>query len=139
MLAGLHRPNGGERVPVVGGGDHDTVDRGVIEDLAHVAFDFGTVPVVLTNPASGFLRTVAIGVDHGANFDGGDLGELLHQRGATSAHTDDGEVDRLVLRGSEGGGGGRCSGCREKLSAIHGVMLAEPVESQRGRGHGRMC
>src|SRR5262249_16372332 len=36
VLAGLHGPDGGQRVPVVRGGDGDTVDRLVVEDLAEV-------------------------------------------------------------------------------------------------------
>ena len=39
ILAGLHRPDRGQSVPVIGGRDRDRVDVLVLEDAPHVGFD----------------------------------------------------------------------------------------------------
>ena len=46
VLAGLHRPDRGQRVPVVGGGDGDRVDLLVVENTRRMSDSiFGRLPV----------------------------------------------------------------------------------------------
>ena len=44
VFAVLHRPDGGQRMPMIGRGDRHDVDRGIFECLAHVAGELGARP-----------------------------------------------------------------------------------------------
>ena len=72
VLAGLHGPDGGERVPVVGSGDGDGLDAGVGEHLPHV-FEFEGLFLVLSGERC--LRLFAGGLVDVAQADDLRLGQ----------------------------------------------------------------
>src|SRR5262249_8653736 len=60
VLAGLHRPNGGEGVPMVWRGDGDRVDFFIVENAAHVRFDLGMLPGFLEDCSGRGLGAASI-------------------------------------------------------------------------------
>ena len=59
VLAGLAGPNRGQRVPMVGRGDHDGIDRLVVQDAAEILHGFGALPWALVIPSSRVPRKSA--------------------------------------------------------------------------------
>ena len=145
MLAGLHRRDGDERVPVVGGGDQHRVHRRVGHDLAPVGD--GAAALLLVEvvdlfgerdaSAAPFLLPVLVvpvrgGVLHGvARHDHAHAlvpEEAVHVAHAHRAAADDGEVERLRRRwtpparradvkGSAASAHGGQRTCRNELSS----------------------
>ena len=106
VLAGLHGPDGGQRVPVVRGGDGDRVDVLVVEDAAHVGLDLRPLAGLLKDSRGGGFRAPAVGIDQRGDLDVGDGQNLLDMGGAPGAHANDGEAYAIV-RAGPGLGSGR--------------------------------
>ena len=106
VLARLAGPDGGKRVPVVGGGDGDRVHILVREKLAHVVVTLGLFPgQLLGGGLSGFERGL---VDVAQRHD-----TRIRQRGvaldvivAASADADDADVEFVI--GAEHTAQGKC-------------------------------
>ena len=96
VLAGLHRPDRGQRVPVVGGGDRDRVDLFVFEDAAHVGVDLRPLAGLLKNHGGGLFRAPAIDIDKRGDLDIGHGKNLFDMRRPARSDADDGDAYAIV-------------------------------------------
>src|ERR1039457_6859044 len=125
ILAGLAGPDGGERVPVVGGGDGDGVDFFIGEELAHIVVALGLCSgQLLGGGLSGFKRGL-VDVAEGYDARVGQGGVTSDVIVAASPDAHDADVDFVV--GAEHAAEGKCGTGREKRSARwsghHGLLV----------------
>ena len=106
VFAGLHGPDGGEGVPVVGGGDGDGVDGFVIEGAAHVGVEEGALAGFGKDFLGGGFGAGTIDFDEGCDFDVGDGEEFRDVSGAAATDADDGDAEAVIGLGPGLGGGG---------------------------------
>src|SRR5262249_31078833 len=96
VLAVLDRPDGGQRVPVVGGGDRDDVDVLVVDHLADVLDELGHLPLLafdgLHRLADDALVAVADGGDDAAVL----AVESANVRHAAAVDADDRDAQRVA-------------------------------------------
>src|SRR5207247_9659661 len=80
--------NGGGRLPVVGGGDHERVDGLVVERAPEVAESFYLLALRLAHGGGGFGEDRGIHVAHAGDLGVARLGECLcqHSPAAVQAH-----------------------------------------------------
>ena len=109
ILAGLARPDGGQRVPVVGGCDGNGVDRGVGERLPHVLVLGGLLVAILHQSSVGDFARGLVDVTNARDAGAGDPGIGVEVVGATTAYAYNGDVD-LVVRTPDSGCCGRRGG-----------------------------
>ena len=69
ILAGLHGPDRGEGVPVIGGRDGHRVDVLVVEHAAHVGFDLGALSGLFKDGGSRGLGAAAVHIHQGGDLD----------------------------------------------------------------------
>ena len=118
VFAGLHGPNGGQGVPVIGGGDGDRVDVLVLEDATHIGFELGAFAGPLKDGRGGGFGAAAVDIDNSGDFDVGNGENFTDMRGAPRADTyDDGEADAIIRAGPGLRSGGR--GGDKKMTAVH--------------------
>lgn len=132
ILARLHGPNGGKRVPVVGGGDEHGLDGGVVEGAAHVSGNGGALAGILADPRGCLFRAVAVGVHQSAHLYEGNLHKLPHKLVAAASHADDGDAHWIVRRDSGlAKDRGACHGGGvEKTTSVH-VLHSINAEANR--------
>ncbi len=128
IFARLHGPDGGERVPVISGGDGDRVDLLVLEDAAHIGIDFGTLAGLLKDRRGRGFGAASVRVYQRGNFDIGNGEDFANMRGTARADSDDREADAVIragpgLRGRRGGG-------YEKMTAVHKRHQSTPDVGQ---------
>ena len=127
VLAGLHRPNRREGVPMIRRRHQHGVNVLVVKDGAHVRRGLGRVALFLLHPPRGFLGPVAVWIDHGGNLDEIDLGELPHQLVAAASQSDNGDAGRIVCSGR---GGSQRSGAgrgKDKTTTVHATEISRPA------------
>jgi hypothetical protein len=95
VLARLHRPDRGQAVPVVAGGDHHRVDARIVEHAPEIGPRLGR-RVSLVGAAN--LSPVRIA--QARDRDAGQFAERSHQIPGTASATDESKTNRLVGRGS---------------------------------------
>src|SRR5947208_7652755 len=117
VFAGLHGPDRGQCVPMVGGGDGDRIDVLVLEDTAHVGLDLRLFPGLLKNSGSRRFGAAAVDIDNGGDFDVGDRGDFADMRGAPGTNTDNAKANAIARAGPGLGCGGRSPD--EEMTAIH--------------------
>jgi hypothetical protein len=117
VFAGLHGPNGGQSVPVIGGGYGDRVDILVLEDATHIGFELGAFAGPLKDGRGGGFGAAAVDVDNCSDFDVGDRENFADMRGSPRADTYDGEVNAIIRAGPGLRSGGR--GRDKKVTAVH--------------------
>ncbi len=123
IFTGLHRPDSGEGVPVIGSRDGDRIHAGIGERLPHVLDFLGLLEATL---GKGRLRDFARGLVHVAQHGDPRLRQvrvLIQVIRAASAESDDGDVDLVVCAPNAGGGGGRNG--TEKESTGLGICHCE--------------
>ena len=119
IFAGLHGPDGAERVPVVRRGEADDINVLVLQQLADVGVSFDLlpqVPVFLDLPVKNGLVHVAQR-DHAGAFDLAQALDVVH---AASAKPDDGKADVVVRAGGVRGDGGLGFALRSVVGAQGG-------------------
>lgn len=121
VFAGLHGPDGGEGVPVVGGGDGDGVDGFVIEGAAHVGMNKGTFAGFGEDFLGGGFGAGTVDFDEGGDFEVGYGEEFGDVGGAAAADADDGDAQTIV--GLSPGLGGRRGGGDEKGTTVRRCHL----------------
>jgi len=132
VFAGLDGPDGGEGVPVVGGGDGDDVDVGVFHDAAEVGFGLGRGKAVIGEEFFDAGREEAfVDVADRDDFDVLLGNESAEMGLAASAEAEHGDADGLVGRFlGGGGGGGACCG----KGCAGGGFFHEVSASEVGHG-----
>ena len=106
IFAGLHGPDGGEGMPMVGGGDGDGVDGFVIESAAHVGVEEGSFASFGEDFLRGCFGAGAIDFDEGGDFEIGHGEEFVDMSRATRSDADNGDAEAVVGLGPGLGGGG---------------------------------
>jgi hypothetical protein len=119
VLAAFGRPDRGQRVPVVGRGDHDRGHGFVVEHLADVGLGHGRRSGILQY-IENRLHHRRIGIDQVRDLDA--RGRDKHRSELLSAHAQSHDRDAHLLVGLVGGAGvrrgGKCEGRRgEELAA----------------------
>ena len=120
VLAGLHGPDRGQGVPVVGRGDGDDVDGLVVEHGPQVLDRLRGRTPLLDELGGDFRRAVAVGIADVGDLAVRQAGQFLRVLLAADAAADDGRGDLVV------GGDGRL--VRAAISDLGG---------RRGGGRGR--
>ncbi len=98
VLAGLQRPDGRQRVPVVRCGDHHGVDFLVIEDAAHVLHEVGLEArhFLQTRIVDPRVREVGVDVAQRLDVDVVQVREPALERVPLSAYPDDRHLHTIV-------------------------------------------
>lgn len=136
VLAGLHRPDARQAVPVVTRGNVNGVDGGIVEDFAHVAVADGT-----RYAGRGRCENIFVHVRECAEVHVAHLAVAVQMVAAAPADADPGDVDFFIgsnsgLNCGSGEQRGECSGGKrnaDELTTIHGTHGFFP----RGLGWGR--
>ena len=97
VFAVLHRPDGGQGVPVVRRGDCDDVDLFVFDDLAQILFVFG-LPLVFRNLRHSLLDDAFVGVANGRDNAAVLIGQTADMVHTAAIDADDGDA-KLVIGG----------------------------------------
>ena len=105
VLAGLHRPNGRQGVPVVRRGDRDDVDRLVVKRLADVADELGLAALLRLDLLDAFLADRFVRVADARDLALGQIDVRADVVAAAAANADDHDAQPVV-----GAGGLRRSG-----------------------------
>src|SRR5262249_8232548 len=107
VLARLHCPDGGQRMPMIGRSDGDRVDVFVVEDAAHVGLELRTLAGPFEYRGGCGLGAAAIHIDQRGDLYVGNRENLADMRGTARAYPDDGDTKAVVGAGprlSRGGG-----------------------------------
>ena len=94
VFAGLHGPDGGERVPVVGRGDGNRVDILVIDDFADVLFIPGSGALLLLGDGHGLVDDGRIRVADDRDETVVFAGEAFDVANAATVNADDCDAQR---------------------------------------------
>ena len=92
VLAALQTPDGGQGVPVVGGGDGDDVDGLIVHDAAEVLFEARRLALLLLDMLHGRRDDGAVAIANGGDDAAVFVGEIVHMAHAAPVDTDDGHV-----------------------------------------------
>ena len=109
VLAGLGGQDRHQRVPVVGGGDRDRVDRLVVEQPAEVLLALrgqGLVARLLGERGERAIEHLLVGVADGGDLDAGDAAEPVEVGVAPAVAAEDGDPNAVVGPGDGPGGAG---------------------------------
>ncbi len=121
IFAGLHGPDGGEGMPMVGGGDGNGVDGFVIEGASHVGVEEGALAGFGEDFLGGGFGAGTIDFDEGGYFEVGYGEEFRDVGGAAGADADDGDTEAVVGLGPGLGGGG--GGGDEERAAVRKHLI----------------
>ena len=133
IFSSLHRPNGGERVPVVGCCDEYDIDGGIVEDAAQVLELGGVGSAEVFDDGGKFIYAVEIGI---ADVGDGHIwhpSDLLCVLFAADAASDDRCAERVGGRRGDGAGcwcgcvglAGQRGGCGEEDGAFEEVATGD--------------
>ena len=135
MLAGLQRPDRGERVPVVRGGDHDGVDVLVVEDAAKILNEVGLKVGTSDRRVvvDALSREVSVDVAKGLDLDVRELREPPFERVALAADADAREHDAVAR--AEDAAAARCRVKRgpEQLASNRKASRCRPSRDVKSR------
>jgi hypothetical protein len=94
-LAGEHRGRG---VPVIGGSDHQGVDRRIVEHAAEIGFLFGLLPALTRQRSRGLRGHFAVDIADGGDVDSLLLGEGQGERMTATVRAHHGDREPIVGR-----------------------------------------
>src|ERR1700730_753282 len=96
IFPGLARPDGHQRVPMIGRGDGDGVDIFVLEELANIDIGFGLWQALLLDVAEALVQHAFIHIAQSANLCSRHAGETLNMVVATTAYSANCDADTIV-------------------------------------------
>ena len=96
VFAGLHRPDGGQGVPVIRRGDGDGINRFVVEYLAEVLFELGGLVLLLFGKGHSRANDRLVSVANGGDEAIGPAGQLFHVVLASTIDADHRDAELLV-------------------------------------------
>src|SRR5205823_3263728 len=125
VLARLAGPDGGQGVPVVGGGDGHGGDVLVLEDVADVLLEARRLLLPRGDALERLGDDVLVGVAEVGDFNIVEGGEAADKVAPASVNAHDGEDDALVgfvggARGAQGGQRGGGGGRSEEAASVEG-------------------